>query len=317
MALTDGLVSYWRFDENGRRWFSEENFVGEVIADHVGNNPGAVWVGNTFETPLLPASAQWVAGPTSPMIRFPADGANWMVRVNEINPHNTAGTIGGWARLNATPAGNRFFFSFRYGNTNTRLYFWCTAGSRVLRASVGDTTHVTSVELVLDEVVPMALVWGSGQAEVFVNGVSAGSFAYSTDEATSIDGAIRFAHFGRFAQTLSNYYSDTDIQAPADLSGWGHWNRKLTPAEIAEWHGFGVPVHYPFTGTLSGTVTKGSGGPADLVSIHDYPSMMLTEQVIPAENGAWAANVPDGDYMVAYLAAGCEPVLHGPYTVGE
>lgn len=67
--------------------------------------------------------------------------------------------------------------------------------------------------------------------------------------------------------------------------------------------------------TISSNLTTQSGAAGDEVVIRDWNTRELVARVVPDANGDWSAEVPPGTYDVSYLAEGCAPVLHGPYTV--
>ena len=66
---------------------------------------------------------------------------------------------------------------------------------------------------------------------------------------------------------------------------------------------------------ISGNATKSTGGPAEEVIVSEATNKVTMAKVAPDENGDWTAAVPQGDCYVTYLAAGCQPITHGPYTV--
>lgn len=68
-------------------------------------------------------------------------------------------------------------------------------------------------------------------------------------------------------------------------------------------------------GTLTGNVTTSAGVEADEVAIVRWRLKDLVTIVEPEPDGDWTVSVPPGDYGIAYFAAGCQPVIHGPYTV--
>lgn len=66
---------------------------------------------------------------------------------------------------------------------------------------------------------------------------------------------------------------------------------------------------------LQGNVTTTAGVAADRVLWHDWVTGELASAGEPDAAGDWAIDVPVGQYSVTYLADGCQPVTHGPYTV--
>lgn len=66
---------------------------------------------------------------------------------------------------------------------------------------------------------------------------------------------------------------------------------------------------------MAGTATVHSGGPVDRVLVFDWQGGELAGMTEPNETGGWSLAVLPGVYGVTYLAEGCAPVTHGPYTV--
>lgn len=66
---------------------------------------------------------------------------------------------------------------------------------------------------------------------------------------------------------------------------------------------------------ISGNATKASGLPVDSVVVFDWSTEEVLAKLIPELDGNWTATVPAGLYGITYLADGCAPVTHGPYTV--
>src|SRR5690554_5555484 len=67
---------------------------------------------------------------------------------------------------------------------------------------------------------------------------------------------------------------------------------------------------------LSGNATTAEGLPADFVRIFRWPTGELVGVALPDENGDWSHGAPmTGDYGLTYIAAGCQPITHGPYYI--
>ncbi len=67
---------------------------------------------------------------------------------------------------------------------------------------------------------------------------------------------------------------------------------------------------------ISGNVTTEAGVAADLVRIFRWPDNELETIAVPDAAGDWTAEVTaTGDYGITYLAAGCQPITHGPYYI--
>lgn len=66
---------------------------------------------------------------------------------------------------------------------------------------------------------------------------------------------------------------------------------------------------------IGSNATKASGGAVDSVVVFEWSTSEPAAKVVPALNGDWTATVHVGEYGLLYLAKGCAPVTHGPYTV--
>lgn len=67
--------------------------------------------------------------------------------------------------------------------------------------------------------------------------------------------------------------------------------------------------------TIGNNATRATGGPVDRISVFDWMTLNRIAIAIPAGNGDWTASLSDGRiYGVTYLASGCKPITHGPYT---
>lgn len=66
---------------------------------------------------------------------------------------------------------------------------------------------------------------------------------------------------------------------------------------------------------IAGNATVVTGGPVARVLVVKAESNETHVALTPAENGDWNTEVPPGDYYFAYLNPGCQPIIHGPYTI--
>lgn len=65
---------------------------------------------------------------------------------------------------------------------------------------------------------------------------------------------------------------------------------------------------------ISGNATTSDGQPVDVVRIFRWPDKELYGAVLPDAAGDWTFEpVQSGEYGITYIAAGCQPVTHGPY----
>ncbi len=129
-------------------------------------------IGNARE--FLNASAQYVTVPT----------AGWSA--NE-------GTVEGWAYPFTTSPGNRYVFSHRMGNTNTRIYlltrngieFWIGIGDCLMGGVCGNGNTGSSLSLFTWQ--HLVMTWDSGTFNVYRNGTKIVSSAPYDDSSMSID----------------------------------------------------------------------------------------------------------------------------------
>ncbi len=66
---------------------------------------------------------------------------------------------------------------------------------------------------------------------------------------------------------------------------------------------------------IAGNATRVAGGPIDYVVIRDWGTRGFVGETAPDQAGAWSIDVPPGTYDITYLADGCAPICHGPYTI--
>ncbi|MBK1710708.1 hypothetical protein CKO17_16815 [Marichromatium gracile] len=66
---------------------------------------------------------------------------------------------------------------------------------------------------------------------------------------------------------------------------------------------------------INGSARRGDGTPADSVLVRDWISHEPVAIATPDAAGDWSVRLVPGQYDITYLATGCAPVCHGPYTV--
>ena len=67
---------------------------------------------------------------------------------------------------------------------------------------------------------------------------------------------------------------------------------------------------------ISGNATTADGAAADFVRAFLWPNLDLAGTAVPAQNGDWTIELTaEVDYGITYIAAGCQPITHGPYYV--
>ncbi|THF61387.1 hypothetical protein E6C76_20085 [Pseudothauera nasutitermitis] len=169
------------------------------------------------------------------------------------------------------------------------------------------------------------------QSELGVNGTALTDYASASDRIARAV-TIRAKATGDTIQARAWY------EGAAEPSTWLTLTRSAAEAtggscgivlagyrSVAEWSFFGVgtdgdsaptaPV--PYSTSLSGkaNINTTSGAPVSLVLIIDATTNETYTTATPDESGNWSANVPPGDYYVAYASPDCQPIIHGPYHV--
>lgn len=148
-----------------------------------------------------------------------------------------------------------------------------------------------------------AIYRSGGVCELWLNGVQAGSFTL-TGAAASNSLPIMIGG----AQELSGGIGNTTFIGRIDevaIYGAALSESLIKSRQALRYVG----------SDLAGNVTTTSGAAAENVVVWDWASKALVTTVRPAANGDWSCGVPPGDYGLTYLAAGSQPVTHGPYQV--
>jgi len=101
----------------------------------------------------------------------------------------------------------------------------------------------------------------------------------------------------------------TTNQASGAYAGWFVVPSALAPLALEELRQYG----------LSGPVSTLAGGPVTggdiTILVRDWATHEHVGVVTPDEAGYWSIDVLPGQYDVTYIADGCAPICHGPYTV--
>jgi DNA-binding beta-propeller fold protein YncE len=125
-----------------------------------------------------------------------------------------------------------------------------------------------------------------------------------------VDGSVAFGEdadlitpFPPAAVILSASGVDGSIAAEAYHLGGGFARENLQLTYVGD------------RATISSNLTTQAGSAGDEVVIRGWGTRELVAKVIPDSAGDWSAEVPPGVYDVSYLAEGCAPIIHGPYTV--
>lgn len=123
-------------------------------------------------------------------------------------------------------------------------------------------------------------------------------------------------YIGRSILTTSQYLGRMrDIRL---TRGVARYSANFQPPEKCLEHVLGgwIAVDLANLKPLSGNAIVGSTSEApDMVVVIDKVANMVVDTIIPDAAGDWSTSVPSGIYLITYLATGCQPITHGPYTV--
>lgn len=247
-----------------------------------------------------------------PAIRFdPAISTNMRLNVDQIATifRQTAGaTICAVCQSNALVNQNIFRVeSSSSGHIRHGLFFSSTGFRRLDSDIYVSLQHSPPPATGTDYVLSSVIDYAAGTVKAYRNGAQVLNGAVSTgltSDTNSLSGYIGNASGGQGFDGLigeiivfRNALSDDDRGfIESYLSGkWGL--------------SFSVMV------TLSGVATKQGGLPADNVVILSHTTHETGRILTPDAEGVWSTTLPPAQYDILYLADGCAPVCHGPYTV--
>ncbi len=272
MALTSGLISYYKFDEN----------TGTTAGDSAGSNTGTL-SGSTIPT--------WSIGKINSGLSF--NGSTAYVSVpNDASLNPTAITINTWLRITTT--GNYLAYTRKAtaaGSGYSFQFFVKTSGAGVVLANYVTTTGGTPSTDGL-AMTPLSInTWymvtttydSTDGIKTYVNGVLAQSNSAAGNLITTNTGAVQIG-----GDTFDNSYW------PGDLDEFGIWNRALTLAEIKQLYNATFGLQYNFAPTRV-YLTSGSSWTVP----SDWNSSQNTVEVIGGGGGAG-----NGQVGVSYPASG-------------
>jgi len=217
MALTDGLVAYYKFDGDA--------------TDSVGSNNGTVY-GATVTT----------SGKINQAYSF--DGINDYIGLpGTLINNDSYGTISMWIKLNVSA--NQAFFSKQANNVDSMLIFQTDSSSKLqFKSDNGSGTTNGTTVLTTGVWYNVIAVRNNTIQKIYVNGVEDGSISADT----SIRNNTSTIAIGAWIGDGNNY-------ASIIIDEIGIWNRALTASEVSELYNNGNGKSYPFT-TPSGSNNK-------------------------------------------------------------
>lgn len=235
MALTDNLVSYWKFDE------SSGNAADSVGSNTLTNNNTITYAAAKINNgaDMESGSSQYFSAADSAGLSFTGDMS--------------------WSFWLKPESDTQAVLMMKIGSSGQRAYYGQLLSSTTVRLGISSNgTTVTIRDVTVPTVTMDGTTWvhivmvydaSAGSVEVFTNGTSRGT---NTGLPTSIfDGTTAF-EFGSYQEggARSNYYDGA-------LDEMGAWNRVLTSAEVTSLYNSGAGLAYPFS----------AGGPANLKSL--------------------------------------------------
>jgi len=254
MALTDGVVSYWKLDETA-------GAVVDTIGTYAGTNNGAT-VNQT--------------GKVNKCYSF--DGANDYVRVNTANAYSslTNGTLNFWVNPDTLTNSDYYFISAEANHDAS----WYIFGGK-LRTFIFNNAAIVlfdSVTSISTGAWTMVTYTSDGSfSNLYINGVidkanqAKGFFAAAGSAAATVD----FGGKNGTTNALDGYMDEVGI-----------WNRALTADEVLNLYrqgmaGFSYPWAVP---GQTGTGTKGTRFVATRYPVTDGLTALTTTQTGHQEN---------------------------------
>ena len=218
MALTDNIISYWKFDsDNSNDSVSTNNGTDTSITYSAGN--GKINNGAGFASA---SSSKIVMGNVAALRPSAVTYNLWVNATSLPNAYN--------CMIGKNGAGDTYFCTF-YVKSNGKLAAYIVATTTVFIDGTNTTTLSTGTWYML------TLTYDSTSGgKVYVNGVSDGTF--------SANGAINTngdEFFLGYQQTYSNRYWNGAIDEV------GVWSRALSSTEITELYNSGSGLQYPFS----------------------------------------------------------------------
>lgn len=302
IIIADGPVAYWRLGET----------TGTVAVDETGNH-----------------NASYVNSPTIGAPGLLSNDSDTAVLLDGVSHHLLAGssllasrssfTIEAWLKPTAGGVGVRQEIYSEYDASNVArgffVYFGAGKTIEVVISSDGTSNnriYAYTNNVIPDEVVAdgfhLVVTFDSGTVKTYIKGVE---YPMTVD----VRGTVNSVYSGSPAPFIG---CSADLQSPIN----NFFNGVID--ELAVYH-YALSIYNVIghlnAGTafsaysLAGNVLTSAGAAADFVAVFAWPNGARVSVTAPAADGSWGVSVDPGDYGITYLAAGCQPVTHGPYTV--
>lgn len=244
MALSDGLIAYYKLDETS----------GTTATDSVGSNDGTI----------TGTVALGETGKIETSYEFSAAGR---VVLGTVFDNSSTLTMAGWVYLPDTSVKGAFV---KIGGDDDGY-----------GVGVGSTTFDNEGNNLI--VIREWIAWrvdgaiGTGWHHIAMtrNGTTLTTFIDGVEEATDAN-TIKAADKG---SGIGGRYAGTRLLSQGKLDEWGFWDRVLTDAEITELYNSGSGLTYPFESgnTLNFNIIGGSG---TVTKNPDWESYYATSEVI-------------------------------------
>jgi len=217
-ALTDNLLSYWKFDESSG-----------AAEDSTANNLDLT---NNNTTPYVSAKinngADLEAGSSQYFSR--SNGGTFDITAGTVNCWINAETLNNSSAIIDTqnPSGGASSGWYFQGRADGDMQFGFGNGTNQINAGAGSLTTATYYMVTAK--------WDTSRKEIYINAVS--EAASETDE-TLTAGAANIT-VGRHATLAADHFDGI-------MDECGIWSRALSDAEITELYNGGAGLSHPFT----------------------------------------------------------------------
>lgn len=241
MALTDNIVSYWKFDE------SSGNAADSVGSNTLTNNGTATFVSAKINNGTdVNGTSQYfsIADASQTGLDFSGDF-----------------TLSGWVMFDAYVSTTLYTFvsKLNFGDGGTSRSYALVknlTGTNKLDLAISDGTNYNAIGV---SWTPSTATWyyvsvvhtsgASAKAQFYVNGAQQGTDQSSTATGTILNSSRPF-HIGMTIDGVTNSYFFN-----GKFDEWGAWSRALSSSEISQLYNSGTGLAYPFSGGGGATNT--------------------------------------------------------------
>jgi hypothetical protein len=246
------------------------------------------------------------------------DGASYLTAPTALGDFGTQDfTLEFWANLLTATSSYPYIFTTSPYNSGAGFYLYAR-GDGTGWGGVGYLSFSGSTTLANRPILHgSAPVRGAGWTHVAITRVGAVSRLW-------VDGTLDAEHTaGGVADIASSFFYLMRADGASREKGYlrdfrltlgtARYSADFTPPDRL------TVLSYPDTRSaaspIAGTATDSAGGAVDSIAVRHWDTKGLAALAVPAESGAWSADVPPGQYEVTAFVDGCQPFTHGPYTV--